>query len=129
MGLCKSNAESGIDLRSFVIVFSFTGNSDVSIFLFQLRWKPFDVPTRQAAEVDFVEGLHTLCGAGDARVRQGIAIHVYLCNASMKNKAFYNSDGDLLIGTYVVPTMGRPVRQLPLSLSMELNYVHGKCRR
>lgn len=120
MGRCKSNAESGIDVRSFVVVFSFTGNSNVSIFLFQLRWKPFDVPTRQAAEIDFVEGLHTLCGAGDARVRQGIAIHVYLCNASMKNKAFYNSDGDLLIGTYVGPTNG-PTNSSASSFSLQLS--------
>lgn len=69
--------------------------------MFQLRWKPFDVPTRQAAEVDFVNGLHTICGAGDFRARQGIAIHTYLCNASMKNKALYNADGDFLIGSYI----------------------------
>lgn len=69
--------------------------------MLQLRWKPFDVPTRQAAEVDFVNGLHTICGAGDFRTRQGIAIHMYLCNASMKNKALYNADGDFLIGSYI----------------------------
>ncbi|KAJ8680617.1 hypothetical protein QAD02_016404 [Eretmocerus hayati] len=75
----------------------------------QLRWKPFDVPTRQEPEVDFVEGLHTVCGAGDARTRSGLAIHVYLCNASMKNKALYNSDGDFLI----VPQLG------PLNITTE----------
>lgn len=69
--------------------------------MFQLRWKPFDVPTRQAVEVDFINGLHTICGAGDFRTRQGIAIHMYLCNASMKNKALYNADGDFLIGSYI----------------------------
>lgn len=58
------------------------------------------MPARQAAEVDFVDGLHTICGAGDFRARQGVAIHVYLCNASMKDKAFYNADGDFLFGTY-----------------------------
>ncbi|XP_053986971.1 homogentisate 1,2-dioxygenase isoform X1 [Hylaeus volcanicus] len=68
----------------------------------QLRWKPFDVPSRQAAEVDFIDGLHTICGAGDCRTRQGVAIHVYLCNASMRDKAFYNADGDYLI----VPQLG-----------------------
>ncbi|XP_076233108.1 homogentisate 1,2-dioxygenase isoform X2 [Calliopsis andreniformis] len=68
----------------------------------QLRWKPFEVPTRQAAEIDFVRGLHTICGAGDFRARQGVAIHVYLCNASMKDKAFSNADGDFLI----VPQLG-----------------------
>lgn len=75
----------------------------------QLRWKPFDVPTRQSAEVDFVGGLHTVCGAGDPRMRQGVAIHVYLCNVSMKNNAFYNADGDFLI----VPQLG------PLQITTE----------
>ncbi|XP_014222228.1 homogentisate 1,2-dioxygenase [Trichogramma pretiosum] len=69
----------------------------------QLRWKPFEVPTRQDTdEVDFVRGLHTICGAGDPRTRAGLAVHVYLCNASMRRKALYNSDGDFLI----VPQLG-----------------------
>lgn len=41
-----------------------------------------------------------MCGAGDPRARHGIAIHVFLCNTSMENSAFYSSDGDLLIGKY-----------------------------
>ncbi|XP_051158782.1 homogentisate 1,2-dioxygenase isoform X1 [Leptopilina boulardi] len=68
----------------------------------QIRWMPFDVPTRQEPEVDFVEGLYTLCGAGDSRTRTGVAVHIYLCNSSMRDKAFYNSDGDFLI----VPQLG-----------------------
>ncbi|CAL7948034.1 unnamed protein product [Xylocopa violacea] len=64
----------------------------------QLRWKPFEVPGRQAAEIDFVDGLHTICGAGEFRGRRGVAVHVYLCNASMKDKAVCNSDGDFLLG-------------------------------
>ncbi|XP_063984388.1 homogentisate 1,2-dioxygenase isoform X2 [Diachasmimorpha longicaudata] len=67
-----------------------------------LRWRAFDAPTRQGSPVDFIEGLHTICGAGDASVRNGVAIHVYLCNASMKDSAFYNADGDFLI----VPQLG-----------------------
>lgn len=61
----------------------------------QMRWDPFDLPS---GKVDFVDGLHTVAGAGDPLSRHGIAVHVYLCNASMENKAFYNSDGDFLIG-------------------------------
>lgn len=60
----------------------------------QLRWNPFDIP---GEKIDFVDGLHTVCGAGDAKSRHGIAIHIYMCNSSMENRAFYNSDGDLLI--------------------------------
>jgi len=62
----------------------------------QLRWKPFDLPGENE-DRDFVQGLATVCGAGDPRTRNGIAIHIYSCNKSMKDKAFYNSDGDYLI--------------------------------
>lgn len=60
----------------------------------QLRWNPFDIP---GEKIDFVDGLHTVCGAGDIKSRHGIAIHIYMCNSSMENRAFYNSDGDFLI--------------------------------
>lgn len=63
----------------------------------QMRWSAFDIPSGER-KVDFVEGLHTVCGAGDPKSRHGVAVHVYLCNASMQNRAFYNSDGDFLIG-------------------------------
>lgn len=61
-----------------------------------MRWKPFDIPVNK--KVNFVEGLHTICGAGDIRSRHGLAIHIYLCNDTMNDTAFYNSDGDFLIG-------------------------------
>lgn len=32
------------------------------------------------------QGLHTLCGAGDIRSNNGLAIHVFLCNTSMKDR-------------------------------------------
>ncbi|KAJ8714952.1 hypothetical protein PYW08_004933 [Mythimna loreyi] len=67
----------------------------------QSRWLPFDIPPSNQS-VDFVAGLHTVCGAGDPRARNGLAIHVYLCNTSMDKSAFYSSDGDLLI----VPQQG-----------------------
>lgn len=67
----------------------------------QMRWNPFDIPGGDAeGPVDFVAGLHTVCGAGDTRSRHGLAIHMFLCNTSMGDKAFYNSDGDFLIGKF-----------------------------
>uniref|UniRef100_A0A8C9S8G7 Homogentisate 1,2-dioxygenase n=1 Tax=Scleropages formosus TaxID=113540 RepID=A0A8C9S8G7_SCLFO len=69
----------------------------------QLRWLPFTIPKAADGKVDFVMGLHTVCGAGDTRARSGIAIHVYTCNYSMTDKCFYNSDGDFLI----VPQQGK----------------------
>ncbi|CRK94775.1 CLUMA_CG008269, isoform A [Clunio marinus] len=67
----------------------------------QLRWNPFEIPD-ETWKTDFVDGLSTVCGAGDARVRHGLAIHIYVCNTSMENRSFYNSDGDFLI----VPQQG-----------------------
>lgn len=67
----------------------------------QMRWLPFDIPPK-TKKVDFVEGLATICGAGDAKSRHGAAVYIYTCNTSMENKCFYDSDGDLLI----VPQQG-----------------------
>jgi homogentisate 1,2-dioxygenase len=52
--------------------------------------------------VDFVRGLSTVCGAGSAAQRSGFAVHVYACNASMRDSCLANADGDLL----VVPQKG-----------------------
>lgn len=68
----------------------------------QLRWSPFPIPTTPLS-VDFVQGLSTVCGAGDPSARDGMAIYVYACNADMTNKAMYNSDGEFL----VVPQAGK----------------------
>lgn len=68
----------------------------------QLRWNPFDIPSKEDGKVDFVQGLATICGAGDPKVRHGIAIYIYTCNSPMGDRCFYNSDGDFLI----VPQQG-----------------------
>ncbi|OQV20392.1 Homogentisate 1,2-dioxygenase [Hypsibius exemplaris] len=65
------------------------------------RWQPFLLP-KDTDNVDFVDGLRTLAGAGSAKDRRGCAIHIYVCNQSMGDRAFYNSDGDFLI----VPQQG-----------------------
>jgi len=44
----------------------------------------------------------SLAGNADAATLGGIAAHVYLANASMQNRVFYNADGEMLI----VPQMG-----------------------
>lgn len=62
----------------------------------QMRWNPFDMPAK-GKEVDFVEGLNTVCGAGDPKTKCGLAIHIFACNVSMKARAMYNADGDFLI--------------------------------
>ena len=64
----------------------------------QLRWDPFkSFPDPSKKEVNFVDGIQTIAGAGDAQTRNGIMIYVYTFNQNMTNKAFFNADGDFLI--------------------------------
>ena len=65
----------------------------------QLRWDPFPMPD---APTDFIDGLTTIAGNGNAAAQFGIAIHVYACNRSMRDRYFYDADGELLL----VPQQG-----------------------
>jgi homogentisate 1,2-dioxygenase len=65
----------------------------------QLRWDPLPMPS---VPTDFIDGLTTFGGNGDASLQAGIAIHVYVCNRSMPERFFYDADGELLI----VPQFG-----------------------
>ncbi len=49
-----------------------------------MRWKPFDLP-KSDESLDWVSGLRTVSGAGDPKLRNGIAIHIYTCNKNMEN--------------------------------------------
>ena len=68
----------------------------------QLRWSPFAIPKEKK---DFVDGLITIAGNGDASTHSGVAIHVYACNQSMTDRFFYDADGELLI----VPQLGKVI--------------------
>jgi homogentisate 1,2-dioxygenase len=65
----------------------------------QLRWDPLPLPSRPT---DFMDGLTTIAGNGNAASQAGIAIHVYACNRSMEGRYCYDADGELLI----VPQLG-----------------------
>ncbi len=60
----------------------------------QLRWNPLPLPTKP---IDFVDGIVTYAGNGDPHAQSGTGIHMYACNASMKQRTFYNADGEMLI--------------------------------
>ncbi|WP_374470079.1 homogentisate 1,2-dioxygenase [Phenylobacterium sp.] len=60
----------------------------------RLRWDPLPLPSEPT---DFVDGLVTYAGNGDAASGAGIAIHLYAANRSMSGRVFYNADGELLI--------------------------------
>ncbi len=73
---------------------------DVAVPPDRLRWDPLPMPT---GSVDFVEGLVTMAGNGDAAAMSGLAIHVYAANRSMSDRFFSDSDAELLI----LPQSGR----------------------
>lgn len=66
----------------------------------QLRWNPLPLPSEPT---DFVEGIITMGGNGNAALQTGTGIHIYAANRSMKDRFFYNADGELLI----IPQLGR----------------------
>ncbi|MGW5863967.1 homogentisate 1,2-dioxygenase [Streptomyces sp. NPDC055239] len=65
----------------------------------RLRWNPLPEP---APGTDFLAGLWTLGGNGDATQRTGMAVHLYHANSSMTDRVFSDADGELL----VVPEQG-----------------------
>ena len=67
----------------------------------RLRWNPLPLPKKPT---DFLDGLVTLAGSA------GAAVHLYRANRNMKDRYFWNADGELM----VVPQQG------PLLLSTEL---------
>lgn len=87
------------------LVSQFSDTNNVSYIPNQIRWNPFKSTEKadSSQNINFIDGLHTLAGAGDPSVRNGLAIHIYNANHDMVDTAFYNSDGDFLI----VPQDGR----------------------
>jgi len=65
----------------------------------QLRWDPIEIPSKPT---DFIDGLHTMAGNGNSDSWAGLGVHVYAASASMKNRYFYNADGEMLF----VPQQG-----------------------
>jgi len=65
----------------------------------RLRWDPLEIPSEPT---DFVDGLVTVAGNGDVGALSGMAVHLYLANRSMQDRAFYNADGEMLL----VPQQG-----------------------
>ncbi|PJE94878.1 homogentisate 1,2-dioxygenase [Streptomyces carminius] len=59
----------------------------------RLRWDPLPDP---APGTDFLAGLWTLGGNGDAARREGVAVHLYAADAPME-RVFGDADGELLI--------------------------------
>ncbi|MBM7442142.1 homogentisate 1,2-dioxygenase [Streptomyces sp. HB132] len=75
----------------------------------RLRWDPRPDP---APGTDFLTGLWTLGGNGDATQRTGMAVHLYGADSSMTDRVFSDSDGELLI----VPERGGLLLRTELGL-------------
>ncbi|MFJ8822203.1 homogentisate 1,2-dioxygenase [Streptomyces sp. NPDC102467] len=58
------------------------------------RWNPLPAP---APGTDWLAGLWTLGGNGDATQRTGMAVHLYHANSPMEARVFSDADGELLI--------------------------------
>ncbi|MGV8804557.1 MAG: homogentisate 1,2-dioxygenase [Polaromonas sp.] len=59
----------------------------------QLRWNPLPMPQ---APTDLINGMVTMAGQSEATMQNGGAVHLYAVNQSMKNRSFYNADGEML---------------------------------
>ncbi|HEY8251674.1 MAG TPA: homogentisate 1,2-dioxygenase [Burkholderiales bacterium] len=65
----------------------------------RLRWDPLPLPSRPT---DFLQGLITIAGSGEPAAQAGVAVHVYRANRTMKDRCFWNADGELMF----VPQQG-----------------------
>jgi len=65
----------------------------------RLRWDPFPLPSRPT---DFLQGLITIAGSGEPAAQAGVAVHIYRANRAMKDRCFWNADGELMF----VPQQG-----------------------
>lgn len=59
----------------------------------QMRWSPPEIKPN----VDFTQGFIPMVGAGSAEMKSGCIIYYFTATLSMVDKAFYNSDGEMLI--------------------------------
>jgi homogentisate 1,2-dioxygenase len=75
----------------------------------RMRWDPLPMAEKPT---DFVDGLVTMGGNGDAGGQIGIGIHLYRANRSMEDRVFVNADGEMLL----VPQTGRLLLRTELGL-------------
>ena len=93
-------SEMGFDKRPTKhFITNFADSKKVHITPERMRWKPLKFKGEDGSKqiVNFVEGIKTMCGAGDPAMKDGLGIHAYSCNSSMFRTSFYSADGDMLI--------------------------------
>ena len=82
----------------------------------RLRWDPLPLPASDVKQ-DFIDGLFTVGGNGDSRTRNGMAVHLYAANTSMRDRYFVDADGELLfvpeLNAVILHTELGPLRVSP----------------
>lgn len=73
----------------------------------QMRWNALEKP---ATDVDFIDGVRTVCGNGSAIEGRGLHVHLYSFTKANPNRFLMNADGDYLF----IPQTGQ------LTLATEL---------
>lgn len=102
----------------------------------RMRWDPLPLP---GEPTDFVDGLVSYCGNGDVGTGIGIGVHAYACNLSMKGRAFYDADGELLIvpqegALLIVTELGRlsvapeQIAVIPRGVRFRVELIDGTAR-
>lgn len=84
-----------------------------------LRWSPLPNPQEPT---DFLDGVVTMGGNGSPQAQSGCAIHLYAANQSMRQRALYDADGELLIvpqyGALLLVTELGQLRVEPLEIAV-----------
>ncbi|TFZ04260.1 homogentisate 1,2-dioxygenase [Ramlibacter rhizophilus] len=102
----------------------------------RLRWDPWPMPD---APTDFIDGVISVAGNGDAHAQAGVAAHVYCANRSMTGRYFVNSDGEMLLvpqaGALLVHTeLGRlhvrpgEIAVVPRGMRLRIDLPEGSAR-
>lgn len=74
-----------------------------------MRWDPLPLPQQQC---DFIDGLFSVAVNGNAGAQTGCGVHFYAFNHDMRERFFYDSDGELLF----VPQQGALLLRTELGL-------------
>ncbi|RTE70024.1 hypothetical protein BHE90_015589 [Fusarium euwallaceae] len=132
---CRPSCAIGKSLQTSYLAPKLTTNQMVIVksIASQAEWAPFELPDKKT---DFVDGVKTVGGSGDANLRDGIALHIYAINSSMENRATVNADGDFMLvaqlGHIVIQTeMGRLYLQpgeiavIPRGIKHRISLVEG----
>lgn len=59
----------------------------------QMRWDALKIPAKKH---DLIDGIITMAAGGSAHDGAGLSVHRYTANASMKDRYFYDADGEML---------------------------------